>query len=248
MNIDKNHPRFASLRLREKLVWGIKNGLTSEAGLIAHGRGEAFDYLLGEKTHNFAKEAITAAACLLLLAKRPVISVNGNSAVLASREFIKLAKLIDGKIEVNLFHFSLNRVNKIEKFLKKVSPEFILEYGKNQKIVIPEIASNRAIVIGKGIGASDAVLIPLEDGDRCEALIRQAKKVIAVDLNPQSRTAKAATVTIVDNLVRSLPLLLEEIKRLRNEDIRILNKIISKYDNQKILSEAIATIRYDINK
>lgn len=248
MNIDKNHPRVASLKLREQLVWGIKNGLTSESGLIAHGRGEAFDYLLAEKTHNFAKQAITAAACFLLLAKTPVISVNGNSAVLAPGEFINLAKLLNAKIEVNLFHFSLNRIKKIENFLKKTGKEYILNYGKSAKIVIPDIASNRRIVIGNGIGASDVVFIPLEDGDRCEALIRQDKKVIAVDLNPLSRTAKAATVTIVDNLVRSLPLLLIEVKRLRNEDKQKLNKIISEYNNRKILSEAIASIRYDINK
>ena len=29
-------------------------------GLIAHGRGETFDYLLGEKTNGFAKKAIEA--------------------------------------------------------------------------------------------------------------------------------------------------------------------------------------------
>ena len=61
MKISSSHPRLESLRIRERLVWGIKRGLTHQAGLLAHGRGEAFDYLLGEKTQRFAKKAIEAA-------------------------------------------------------------------------------------------------------------------------------------------------------------------------------------------
>ncbi|WP_415311792.1 hypothetical protein [Candidatus Nitrosocosmicus sp. FF01] len=33
---------------REKIVEGYKNGLVALEGLIAHGRGECFDYLIGE--------------------------------------------------------------------------------------------------------------------------------------------------------------------------------------------------------
>ena len=50
-------------------------------------------------------------------------------------------------------------------------------------------------------------VVPLEDGDRCEALVRNGKRVITVDLNPLSRTARTSQITIVDNLVRCLPLL-----------------------------------------
>ena len=62
MNIPKSHPRFVSLQTREKLVKGFDNNLVAKEGLLAHGRGEAFDYLIGEKTLKSAKKAISAAA------------------------------------------------------------------------------------------------------------------------------------------------------------------------------------------
>src|SRR3989338_9799973 len=105
MKISSSHPRAASLLIREKIVEGVEKGLTSFAGLTAHGRGEAFDYLLGEKTHEFAIHAIKAAGAYLLLAKRPVISINGNAAALSAKELVALAKILNCKIEVNLFHY-----------------------------------------------------------------------------------------------------------------------------------------------
>ena len=50
-DVPTSHPRYESLRLRDAIVAGVKRGVTSEHGLIAHGRGEAYDYLLGERTH-----------------------------------------------------------------------------------------------------------------------------------------------------------------------------------------------------
>ena len=49
VKIPTTHPRYESLMKREKLVAGIEAGITSKQGLIAHGRGEAFDYLIGER-------------------------------------------------------------------------------------------------------------------------------------------------------------------------------------------------------
>ena len=72
--IPKSHPRLKSLLIREKLVDGFDNGLVAKEGLLAQGRGEAFDYLLGEKTGKAAKLAIKVAAAQLLLAENPVIS------------------------------------------------------------------------------------------------------------------------------------------------------------------------------
>ena len=63
--IPKSHPRLDSLLIREKLVKGFDNNLVAKEGLLAHGRGETFDYLLGEKTSKSAKEAIKAAAFML---------------------------------------------------------------------------------------------------------------------------------------------------------------------------------------
>ena len=78
--IPSDHPRARSLYIREMLVDGFRRGLVVPEGLIAHGRGEAYDYLLGERTTETAQRAIKAAAAMLLLSSRPVISVNGNTA------------------------------------------------------------------------------------------------------------------------------------------------------------------------
>src|SRR5574341_1538056 len=87
--IPKSHPRYESLMTRELIVKGVEKGITSIHGLIAQGRGEAFDYLIGEKTTETALQAEKAAAAVLLLAKKPVISVNGNAAALVPVEIIR---------------------------------------------------------------------------------------------------------------------------------------------------------------
>ena len=107
--IPKSHPRAKSLLIREKLVSGFDKGLVAKEGLLAQGRGEAFDYLLGEKTGKLAKLAIKSAAAQILLAKSPVISVNGNIAALCPKEVVKLAHQTGSKIEVNLFYANEKR-------------------------------------------------------------------------------------------------------------------------------------------
>ena len=57
------------------------------------------------------------------------------------------------------------------------------------------------------IDAKDVVLVPLEDGDRTIALKKAKKKIITFDLNPLSRTARTADITIVDNVTRAMKLL-----------------------------------------
>ncbi len=209
-DIPKSHPRYESLITREKIVKGIKLGITSLHGLIAQGRGEAFDYLIGEKTTEKAKQQIKRAAKLLLKAKNPVISVNGNVAALCPKEIVKLSKIIPAKIEVNIFHKSKKRELKIKQWLIKHGAKDVL---LPEKPLIKFIEHNRRFCNPKGIAKADVVFVPLEDGDRCKALIKMKKKVITIDLNPMSRTAKAATITIVDNITRALPLLVEEIKK-----------------------------------
>ena len=41
---------------------------------------------------------------MLLLARRPVISVNGNAAALVPGELVELSELVGAVLEVNLFH------------------------------------------------------------------------------------------------------------------------------------------------
>ena len=60
--IPDSHPRKASLLARAKLTEAASQGLLAESALIAHGRGEAFDYLLGEKTSESASLAIRETA------------------------------------------------------------------------------------------------------------------------------------------------------------------------------------------
>lgn len=237
MKIPQNHPRYISLMTRHKLEHGVKIGITSLNGLIAHGRGEAFDYLLGEKTHEFAKQAIMEAASILLAAKHPVISVNGNTAVLVAKELVVLSALLDCPLEVNIFHASKKREKNIKKHLLKNRAENILL--PERKYVIHHLESNRKYVNGKGIFISDVVFVPLEDGDRTEALIKNGKKVITIDLNPLSRTAQTATVTIVDNIVRALPLLIVEVKRQQSSQVKPQTK---QYDNNEVLKQAVHSI------
>src|SRR3989304_4444272 len=92
MKIPRSHPRYGSLVTRERLVEAWKGGIGVPERLIAHGRGEAFDYLLGEETSAPALVAEKAAAAFLLGAKRPAISVNGHVAALAAKEVGRLAR------------------------------------------------------------------------------------------------------------------------------------------------------------
>ncbi|MEM3526434.1 MAG: phosphopantothenate/pantothenate synthetase family protein, partial [Candidatus Jordarchaeaceae archaeon] len=103
--------------------------------------------------------------------------------------------------------------------------------------------SVRRVVDKRGILIADTVLVPIEDGDRTQALRKMGKTVIAVDLNPLSRTAQLASITIVDNQVRCMPLLVEEVKKLKNASREELEKILKEYDNKKVLGEIIRLIR-----
>ncbi|MDD1774848.1 MAG: phosphopantothenate/pantothenate synthetase family protein, partial [Methanobacterium sp.] len=116
--IPTDHPRYQSLKLRMRMVEAYKAGILADSGLIAHGRGEAFDYLLGEKTPKTAEIATEAAASALILARYPVISVNGNTAALVPEEIVELAQLIGAPIEVNLFYRTPERIKAVEKVLK----------------------------------------------------------------------------------------------------------------------------------
>jgi 4-phosphopantoate--beta-alanine ligase len=240
--IPPSHPRRESLLIRERLVEGFRRGLVVEEGLIAHGRGECFDYLIGEKTQPFALKAIEAAAAHLLLAKHPVISVNGNTAALVPREVVELSRVVGAKIEVNLFYRTREREEAIAKWLREHGAEEVLGVGEDASATIPELFSERRRVSPRGILVADVVLVPLEDGDRTEALRKMGKTVIAIDLNPLSRTSRAATVTIVDNVVRAMPLLVEKARELKSRSRGELQQLVAGYDNNQVLQEAIRHI------
>ena len=240
-DVPDSHPRAVSLRIRNAIVEGVEMGITSPHGLLAHGRGEAFDYLIGEKTQPFAKRAIKAAAALLLTAKHPVISVNGNAAALVPKELVRLSKVIPAPLEVNIFHASKKREKNIKTLLQKKGAENILMPGN---AVLKYIDHNRRFCNREGICKADVVFVPLEDGDRCEALLKMGKKVITVDLNPMSRTAQKANITIVDNIVRALPVLVKEAGQLKKRKRVQWKKIIRNYNNKAVLKQALYKIRH----
>jgi len=242
IHIPNNHPRAESLRIREKLVEGFRKGVVVAEGLIAHGRGECFDYLIGEKTQPFAFKAEKAAVALLLLSNHPVISVNGNSAALCSTEIVKLAYLTGSKVEVNLFHRTFKRERTIEKILREQGLDEVLGVGENASGIIPTVCSLRCKVDPRGLLVADTVLLSIEDGDRTMAYRKAGKNVIAIDLNPFSRTAIWASITIVDNVVRAFPNMIKLAKNLKKENKETLKKILETYDNDKILKEAVKFI------
>lgn len=241
--ISPKHPRAESLRIRERLSEGFKEGLVIPEGLAAHGRGEAFDYILGERTTTQAKRAIRAAVASILLARNPVISVNGNVAALVPKEITELAKLVGAKIEVNLFHGSEEREKKIARWFRKHGAGEVLGIEPEFWTKIPEIHSDRRKIDRRGIAGADVVLVPLEDGDRTEALKKLGKRVIAIDLNPMSRTARAADITIVDNIVRAVPLMVITAKRFSRRARTTLRKLIRGFDNKTNLAITLKLMR-----
>ena len=245
MKIPKSHPRYESLVIREKLAEGFRKGFVHETGLIAHGRGEAFDYLIGEKTIDISNDAEKVATALLLVAENPVISINGNTAALVGKDCVELSKKIPAKLEVNLFHRSEDRIRKMVMELKKFGADPVL--GENPDARIEGLDHPRGLCSREGIYSADVVLVPLEDGDRCEALIKMGKKVIAIDLNPLSRTSQSATITIVDNVVRAIPNMIKWTDILKNEPREYLEGLINSWDNKKYLRDVLSYISKRIN-
>lgn len=226
MRIPRSHPRYESLVRREKLVKGWRDGLVVPEGLIAQGRGEAWDYLFGEDTSAPALVAEKAAAAHLVMARRPVISVNGNVAALAPREIVRLSRAAGARIEVNLFHRTEVRIRRIVHRLERAGARDVL--GPHPDAKLPGVESQRALCHRAGIYRADVVLVPLEDGDRAQALARMGKTVIAIDLNPLSRTSRAAAVPIPDELSRALRNLETFTKELR-EDPAETRRILKSY-------------------
>ncbi|MGA2573477.1 MAG: phosphopantothenate/pantothenate synthetase [Candidatus Methanomethylicaceae archaeon] len=243
LKIPKSHVRAESLKKREALIDAEEKGIVAKAGLIAHGRGEAFDYLMGEVTIPPALFATRAAAASLILAEHPIISVNGNTAALVPADAVSLAKLVPADLEVNLFYRNRRREIAVKSALIRAGAKKVLGTGSSASARIPELFSERRRVDPRGIYSADVILVPLEDGDRTMALKKMGKFVITIDLNPLSRTAQTADITIVDNIVRALPNLLravEELKRLNEQELK---GIIERFDNRRNLSETILFIR-----
>lgn len=233
---DKSHPRYQSLLMRHRLELAAKAGMLADSALIAHGRGEAYDYLLGEKTIPSAHDATMEALAHLQNANSAVISLNGNAIALAGMELMQLASMLKIPVEVNIFYRTPERMSALLNHLSKIKSDNELDVeilGENPDAKIPGLEGPRANCCKSGIYNSDVILVPLEDGDRCEALVAMGKTVLVIDLNPLSRSAKMGSVTIVDELSRVANNLLAGTMQ------KSIRKSRPDYDNNQHLQAAI---------
>ncbi|RDE13412.1 MAG: phosphopantothenate/pantothenate synthetase [Candidatus Thorarchaeota archaeon] len=240
--IPADHPRKVSLLIRDTIIAGHTDHVVATAGLLAHGRGEAFDYLIGEQTTQLAEKAIKAAVASLLLARHPVISVNGNTCSLVPNDLVALSEITRAPLEINLFYYREDREDAIIRVLRTAGAKAVLGTRDRPSATIPELSSNRRKVDSEGIWAADVVVVPLEDGDRTEALKSEGKFVVAIDLNPMSRTAIYADITIVDNVVRALPLMVKYALKLKKKPKRELQEIVRSFNNDQNLGQSIRFI------
>ncbi len=239
MEIPESHPRYKSLMTRERLAEMVERGLVTPTGLISHGRGEAYDYMMGERSTDAALQAEKAAAAYLLNARNPVLCVNGNAAALDPKGLIDLAAKIPAKLEVNLFHRTPERMEGLISYLESNGAEEVL--GREPDRRIEGLQHDRALCTDEGIFSSDVILVPIEDGDRAEALVAMGKVVISVDLNPLSRTSRAATVPICDEMSRALDNISRFIDELRGDRETILKTLdgFSNKENRRLTVECI---------
>jgi len=240
VDVPESHPRYESLLTRHRIEAGVDMGITSRQGLIAQGRGEAYDYLLGEETIDSADRAERAAAAYLLGADQAVISVNGNAAALVPGELVELSDVTGADLEVNLFNRTEERIERIAEHLREHGAEEVKGLSADGRI--PGLDHERAKVDADGIGDADVVLVPLEDGDRAEALGEMGKTELVVDLNPLSRSAQVATVPIVDNIIRAVPAITEHAREL-HADPDAQRAAIDGFDASTALADAEAAIR-----
>jgi 4-phosphopantoate--beta-alanine ligase len=241
VDVPESHPRYESLVTRHRIEEGVEKGITSRQGLIAQGRGEAYDYLLGERTIPSADDAARAAAAHFLLADHPVISVNGNVAALVPGEVVELAAVTGADLEVNLFNRTDERMQAIVDHLREHGAEEVKGLTADGRI--PGLDHERAKVDADGIGDADVVLVPLEDGDRAEALGAMDKTEVVIDLNPLSRSAQAATVPIVDNVIRAVPNITAHARELLDAERDTLEGIVDDFDAETALVAAERAIR-----
>jgi 4-phosphopantoate---beta-alanine ligase len=239
--IPADHPRYQDLLTRHRIERGVEKGITHLQGMHAEGRGSAFDYLLGEETIPSADEAERVAAAHLLLADKPVLSINGNVAALVPGEMVDLAEATGADLEVNLFNRTPERLEAIADHLREHGAEDVK--GLEADASIPNLDHQRAKVDREGIYAADVVVVPLEDGDRAEALNAMGKTEIVIDLNPLSRSPQVADVPIVDNIIRAVPNVTAHARELADTGESELRAIIDRFDREAALKAAEKRIR-----
>ena len=123
---------------------GVKKGYTSSQGLIAQGRGECFDYLLGERTTALGRgghESSRGPAAPGGAAGAERQRQRGRA--LAAEEMVALADALSIPLEVNLFHRSEERVKKIADLLREKGAKEVL--GEHPDASVPGLEHARAL-------------------------------------------------------------------------------------------------------
>ena len=118
--VPPSHPRYNSLIARKLLTDAADDGLLADSALIAHGRGEAYDYLLGEKTSASALLSIKQAAAVMKNANKCVISLNGNAVALAAENLLRCATILQCPVEINIYYRTPERMKALLSRLEKV--------------------------------------------------------------------------------------------------------------------------------
>ena len=113
--------------------------------------------------------------------------------------------------------------------------------GSDPDARIPNLTSDRALCTKEGIFDSDVIVVPIEDGDRAEALIAMGKIVISIDLNPLSRTSKVASVPISDEISRAVENIARFVGELRGNDAEI-DRIIKHFSAVETRRDTIGYI------
>ena len=240
--VDPSHPRYQSLMIRKKIADAGAKGMLADSAMIAHGRGEAFDYLLGEKTLPSAKDAAREVAARLVNADKPVLSLNGNAIALAGQDFLTIASQLGCPIEINIFYRTPERMGALIGHLKMLNQKLGLDVeilGGIPDARIPDLEGPRGACQQNGLFEADTVLVPLEDGDRCEALVAMGKDVLVIDLNPLSRSSRGCSVAIIDEVSRVTKNLIQYIPEKPQ---------VTEWDNNAALQDALDHILKTMSK
>ena len=226
---------------KEKIIEGVKLGITGVNGLMAEGRGEAFGLLMGKDISPPTMTSIKAAVASLILSKHPVISVNGNTAAIVPKDLVLLSKELNVPLEVNLFYRTEERVGRIVEHLKKNGALVVL--GERKKSIrLAEIDHARGIVDERGIYGADTVLLALEDGDRTKKLKDMGKTTIAIELNPFSRTARDASITIIDNVVSVILEMVRCARVMKRTKRGELERLVEGFKNEETFLDQMRTM------
>jgi 4-phosphopantoate--beta-alanine ligase len=76
------------------------------------------------------------------------------------------------------------------------------------------------------------------------------KTVVAIDLNPMSRTARSANITIVDNVIRAIPKMIMAVKKFKDLEQEqremVMKRIVKEFNNHKNLLESLSIMQGNI--